>query len=66
MPAKDCRATDGPSGPCPGEREKRRASIHSFIVNRREPGVRFFWLLFLRIKKSDPRRSAELKVRFRC
>ena len=25
-------------------REKRRASIHSRIVNRREPGVRFFWL----------------------
>ncbi len=36
------------------------------IPPAREPGVRFFWLLFLRTKKSDPRSSAELKVRFRC
>jgi hypothetical protein len=64
-PAKDCRATDGPSGRCPGAREKHRASIHRFFVNRRKPGVRFFWLLFLRTKKSDPRRSAEPKVRFK-
>jgi len=56
---------DGPSGRYPGEREKRRASIHSCIVNRRKPGVRFFWLLFLRTKKSDPRSCAEPKVRFR-
>jgi hypothetical protein len=57
---------DGPLGRYVGEREKRRASIYSCIVNRREPRARFFGLLFLRIKRSDPRGSAEPKVRFKC
>lgn len=38
MSAKDRRAMDGPSDPCPVKREKRKAPMHGFTVRRRHRG----------------------------
>jgi hypothetical protein len=39
MSAKDRRAMDGPSVPCPGKREKRKSPDDSFIVIRWHRGA---------------------------
>jgi hypothetical protein len=58
MSAKDRRAMDGPSDPCPGKCEKRKAPNDSFIVVRRHRGGLLSLVTFFAETKNVTRATA--------